>query len=347
VAGSNVVVAASFSSSITYDTGMTLNSQTGSDEDVFITALDQAGGTTQWAGEFGSTNNDNVGAITATPTGAVLLAGLMTGTMQGLQGAGMPVTLLGDAGTGGDLYILKVDPSGKAIYNLVYGDPNSGTTAGGIAYGNGAIAVAGTFSGSIDFGKGTFTSMGNDGMLFVVDETSKKTTFATQLGGAASDGFTTVAIDPWGEIIGAGYYGNQNASAQLGSQVLQQTTLNTAGMVLAKWNPTGSLLWYHAYVPTLDGGAPPYVTPDSGNAPEAITPARVQVTSKGVVVVAGTMGGGADFGKGYEGQVSTFPWGRCTCFKCYPGCFIINPPTCCNTPSAGWSADGILGVWQP
>jgi len=347
LAGSSLVIAVTFTGSITYDTSMTLNSQGSGDSDAFVTALDVSNGTTQWAGAFGSPNNDSINTIAATPAGDVVVAGTLNGTMQGLQGAGMPVGQLGDAGTGTDVYVLKIDSTGKATYNLVYGDPASGAYVGGIAYQNGTIAVAGSFSGNVNFGKGTFASTGADGMVFTVNETTKATTFAVQLAGAATDGFTSVALDPWGEVVAAGRYGNSNASAQLGPQPLQQTSLGTAGMVLAKWSPTGTLLWAHGYVPTLDGGAPPYLTPDASDVPQTIVPVRVQTTSTGLIVVTGTMVGGTDFGTGYEGQVSTYAWGHCTCFTCNATCLIVNPPACCTTVIPGWSADGIVGVWQP
>ena len=60
-------------------------------------------------------------AIAPTPQGDVVLTGIIQGTATGLAGPGMPLVQAGDAGTGSDLYVLKIDPSGKATYGLVYG----------------------------------------------------------------------------------------------------------------------------------------------------------------------------------------------------------------------------------
>jgi hypothetical protein len=353
LAGTSVVVAMTFRSSVTYDTGMTYAPDAGgSDLNVFVTALDPATGATKWTGAYGSSADDTVNAMTATPQGDVIVTGYLGGTMTGLPGAGMPVTQLGDAGAGYDLYVLKIDSSGNATYNLVYGDSASGVFPQGIAYASGTIAIAADFYGTVDFGKGPFAATGTDGVVFTVDESTKQTKFAEQLAGAASDGFSSVALDPWGEIVAAGWYGNSNASAQIGAQALPQTSVQVGGMVLAKWSPTGTLLWYHGYVPTLDGGAPPYAAVDAGNVPYSITPVRVQTTSTGQVVVTGTMAGGADFGQGYEGQLSTYGYSHCTCTggtinPCFALCSAINAPACCSTVTPRFSADGIVGVWQP
>jgi hypothetical protein len=346
LAGSQLVVAMTYNGSITYDTGLTTNSSTGSDTDVFITALDTSTGATKWTGSFGSSNNDFVNGMVATPTGDVVLVGSMNGTMQGLTGPGLPLAQVGDAGTGQDLYVLKVDSTGKATTGLVMGDQASTVYPTGIAYTTGTIALTAYFTGAVDFGTGMLTATSVDGVVLTLNETTKKTNFAVQLAGSASDGFTAVTLDPWGEVVAAGWYGDSNASAQLGPQALPQTSVAVGGMVLAKWSTTGTLLWAHGYVPTLDGGAAPYITADASNVHDGITPTRVQTTSTGRIVVTATMTGGTDFGLGYQGQLSTFAYGHCTCKFC-SACFLFNPPACCNTVVPGFSADGIVGVWQP
>jgi hypothetical protein len=351
LAGTNVVVGVTFRSSITYDTSTTFTSDSGAgDSDVFMTALDTSTGTTKWTGVYGSPNDDYVSGIAPTPQGDVIVTGTLGGTMTGLQGPGMPLGTQEDASTTRDLYVMKIDSTGKSQYGLTYGSAGSYTNfSPSIAYVNGKIAVAGGFFGSIDFGKGTFVSSANDGFVMTIDEATKKTTFASQLTGAATDQFTTVALDPWGQTIAAGTYGNQNSSAQLGAQALPQTSLLVGAMVLAKWDANGTLVWAHGFVPTLDGGAPPYVTPDAANVPQSIIPTRVQTTSTGQIAVSGTMTGGTDFGKGYSGEVSTLIYNHCTCILsiCITQCGQLGQPTCCSTPYGGGAADGIVGVWQP
>lgn len=351
LSGSSLVVAMTYAGSVTYDTGLTFTPDGGgSDPNVFLAALDPSTGATKWTGSFGSSGYDNVAGMASTPQGHVVLTGTMSGTMTGLPGPGMPLAQLDDSGMTRDAYVLDVDPSGNATYGLVYGGAaSSSVSPAAIAYRNGVVAVAGSFYGAVDFGKGLYTASGTDGVVFTVDEATKKTTFAAQLAGAATDSFTTVALDPWNEIVAAGTYGASNASAQLGAQALPQTSNQVGAMVLAKWSPTGTMLWAHGYVPTLDGGAPPYALPDAGNVFQSIVPSRVQVTSTGQVVVAGTMAGGTDFGTGYEGQLSTMAYPRCTCTGiggCNK-CVLINAPACCDTITPGASADGIVGVWQP
>jgi hypothetical protein len=350
LAGSHVVVAMTYQGSLTYDTGTTVSADAGTyDDNVFVTALDPTSGATIWAGSFGSQAYDSVNAMTATPQGDVVLTGTIGGTASGLAGAGMPLVQLGDAGTGTDLYVLKIDASGSSTYGLVFGEQSSTAQPNGIAYRNGTVAVAGQFNGNVDFGKGPLAGT-YDGVVFTIDDATKSTKWVAPLTGAAYDGFNSVAIDAWGEVVAAGYYGNANASAQIGAQALPQTSIEVSGMALAKWDASGTLLWAHGYIPTLNGGAPPYTTPDASDVPNMITPSRVMTTSTGQVVVVGTMTGGADFGKGYQGQLSTYGFARCTCtgFKACLTCSInVNPPACCSTVTPGYSGDGIVGVWQP
>ncbi len=351
IAGNKVVVAMSFSGSLTYDTATTISADAGSgDVNVFVTALDPTSGATAWAGSFGSQGYDSVNAIAGSPQGDVVITGTIGGTASGFPGAGMPLVQLGDAGTGTDLYVLKIDASGSSTYGLVFGDQNSSAQPNGIAYRNGTIAIAGQFNGNVDFGKGPLAGS-SDGVVFTIDDATKKTNWVAPLTGAAYDGFITVGIDPWGEIVAAGYYGDTNASAQIGAQALPQTSTEVSGMVLAKWDGSGTLLWAHGYVPTLNGGAPPYNSPDASDITNLINPSRVMTTSTGQVVVVGTMTGGTDFGKGYQPQLSTYGWNRCTCTgkfnPCFAPCNLGSPPACCNTVTPGFSADGIVGVWQP
>ena len=352
LANGKLVVGITFGASITYDTSTTFTSDAGiASDDVFVASLDTTTGATQWTGVYGSSGTDTISGMAATPQGDVVVTGLMGGTLTGLSGAGMPIQQVGDAGTNLGLYVLKIDSTGKATYGLAYGSANGNVVSSpSIAYVNGTVAVASTFNGTVDFGKnGPFIASGNDGFVMTIDETSKKTTFANQLTGAGSDGFTAVALDPWGELVAAGTYGTYNASAQIGAQALPQTSLLVGAMVLAKWDATGNLLWAHGFVPTLNGGAPPYVTADAANVPQSIVPTRVQTTSSGLIAVTGTMTGGTDFGKGYSPEVSTLIYNHCTCLQavCFSACNLGSPPACCSTPYAGGAADGIVGVWQP
>jgi len=339
VSGSSLVVAMTYYTSVTYDTGKTVSSQGGSD--VFVTSLDTNTGSTQWTESFGSSGNDSVTQIAMTPQGDAILVGPLMADMSE-QDAGFSLPLIGDAGTGTDLYVIKISASGTPLYGLTYGDPASWVHATGVAYRNGTIAIAAGFGGSVDFGKGTLTSTSADGVVFTIDEATKKTNFSAQLAGTAYDSFTSVAIDPWGEVVATGTYGVYSpAAAQIGSQALPQTSISVAGMVLAKWNASGTLLWTHAYVPTLNGGGAPYSTPDAANGQQSVVGMRVQTTSTGVIVLTGSMTGGTDFGQGYQAPLSTIQ----TLFKCggTPTCYLTN--TCKYCP--GVPTDGLIGTWSP
>ncbi len=340
VSGSTLFAAMSYSGTLTYDNGVSVTSQ--SSEDVFITAIDTTTGATIWAKSYGSGGNDYVGQLTTTPQGDAILVGSLNGNL-GEADAGFSIPQIGDSGTGQDLFVLKVSKTGTPTYGLAYGDPSSGVTPTSVAFNNGTIAIAGSFGGAVDFGKGTLTSVVGDGFVMTIDETTKQTKFVAQLTGSANDGFTSVALDPWGEVIAAGTYGQYNGGAQIGAKVLPQTSVAVAAMVLAKWDASGTLLWTDSYVPTLDGGGAPYGAPDAANGVESIVPTRIQTTNTGIIVLTGAMAGGTDFGQGYVSQLSTLH----PPFKCggTPLCNITFPPTCIYCP--GVPVDGIIGTWRP
>jgi hypothetical protein len=76
-----------------------------------------------------------------------------------------------DSGSGGpNVYVAKLDPTGKELWSHTYGDSNSQHAKGLSVDGKGHAVVAGTFSGAIDFGKGKLLNGGGvDGFVAKLD----------------------------------------------------------------------------------------------------------------------------------------------------------------------------------
>ncbi len=265
----------------------------------------------------------------------------MQGTLTGLSGPGFPLVTGGDGGTTGtEAYVVKLDATGKPVYAFAEtSDPTAGASFGlGVAESGNTLAIGGYFLGTVDLGQGPVTSQGGyDGFVSVIDETSMKATTVAPLAGLGDDSIRSVALDAWGNLFLAGTYGdNTPASASLGTALLPQTTTGVVGMVLAKFDPTGKLLWSHPFVPTApDGG----VADPSGGDHQSIVAMRLRALASGEVAVAGEMSGGVDFGAGYQQVLST-----------------LNVPTYCGLIISGGHSycscgarvpDGFVGVWHP
>ena len=146
----NVFVGGSFTGTLT--AGPTVLTSAGMG-DLFVARLDPAG-TAVWALRAGDAT-DQVGAvhIAADPTGNVLVAGTLQGTID--LGGGQLTSVGGD-----DIFLAKLDSSGNHIWSLRLGDA-AGQQLNAVALGGATTAaIAGSFAGSPDFGGTVLTSSG-------------------------------------------------------------------------------------------------------------------------------------------------------------------------------------------
>jgi hypothetical protein len=146
----NVFVGGSFSGTLT--AGPTTLTSAGLG-DLFVTRLDPAG-TAVWAVRAGDAT-DQVGAVhlAADPAGNVLVGGTLQGTID--FGGGQLTSVGGD-----DAFLAKLDGSGNHIWSLRLGDA-AGQQLNAVALGGAKnAAVAGSFSGSPDFGGTVLKSAG-------------------------------------------------------------------------------------------------------------------------------------------------------------------------------------------
>ena len=280
-----------------------------------------------------SGNSDTIEQVSVGANGNIYIAGGMGGTMTGLTGTGFPVMYVNDGGAGPfEAYAVELDPFGTPKFSVAFGDPtNAGSTyATGIASAGGTLALSGYYYTTVDFGNGPVMNQGGqDGFVVGYDEATSSTKFAVPLSGPGTDVIQSVDVDAWGEVFAVGSYGRDGYSATLGTTILPQAPTNTAGMVVAKWDATGNLLWNHPFIPS---------TPDGGvlttGIEEILSPSRVRVTSSGQAVTTGFMSGTTDFGGGYQALLSTIYYKYCRKFGIC---------TC----SQGPPIDGFVGVWQP
>ena len=338
VHGNELFVSFGFNGNLSYDgdAGAPIASQNAS-QDVFVSALNTSNGSTLWQTTFGSTSDDTVEQITTTSAGEVLLVGSTSGTMTGPSGTGFPLPEVSDAGGVYNTYLVKLDGSGHAVYATEWGG-SLDTIGGTVSYANGVVAVGGYLLGTTDFGKGPVTAQaGVDGFLVVLDDATRNVKYVASLAGNGDEYIRSAALDPWGDALVVGNYGNGSSgasSAQLGSSTLFPATLQGAdAMIVAKLSPTGDVLWSHSFLPSDADGGPP-----SPSGIAMIEGVRARATNAGQLVVTGGMNYGADFGSGYQPLLSANTVVDYCHLVCFGGCQCR-----CDAPIV----DGFAAAWQP
>ncbi len=337
VVGTKVAVALSYTGTLTYDSGQSVTSAGG--VDVFVADLNTTDGTTVWHQSIGGSADEYVNDLAESPTGDVIIGGRFASTAVSGPGTGFPLTQIGTQING---FVAKLAASnGSGIYALVYGDQASAgqVIVNSVAYGGaGTVAVGGSNSGSsVNFGKGAVSSNNTDGFVLAYDEMTQAAAFVTALVSDQQDQIFGVAVDAWGEVAATGEYAGYGptTTAQIGSTLLPNTTYRGAGMVVAKWDPTGNILWADPYIPSAADGTATYPVPDAGaDSLVSISGSRVRFSPTGKVYVSGGMTGGVIVAPlGYQSHLSTLGPEFSLCFS--PPCPPILQP------------DGVVGAWMP
>lgn len=123
------------------------------------------------------------------------------------------------------------------VWNLIFGGAQ-GDLAGSVAVDSaGSVFVAGVFSGSMVVGADTLVSAGGADIFLVKLDAQGNYIWSQNLGDAADQGATSVAVDSSGNVIVAGSFS--------GTIKVGMTTLTASGKdaFVAKFGSTGAPLW--------------------------------------------------------------------------------------------------------
>ena len=158
----NVIITGYFSGTMDFGGGPLLGS---SAADIFLAKFDPLG-THQWSKQFGdSFDYQWVDDVATDAAGDVFLTGDFYGTV---DFGGGTLTSVG----GRDLYVAQFDAFGSHVWSARYGDTNADAPNAIAAGSSSCAAVAGEFTGSIDFGGGAMTSGGDfDGFVVKFGDT--------------------------------------------------------------------------------------------------------------------------------------------------------------------------------
>lgn len=229
----NIYVSGYYSSDNMTIGSVTLQNLGLSFNDGFLAKYDPSGNLL-WAQRFGGSSNDRGTSIATDKTGNVYLTGYFYSPKIGFG----KDTLI-NAGNVGDIFIVKYDSSGKILWAK-----REGATALEIPHaihidGNNNVIVAGRFSSnSITFGTTTLILAGSMDVFIAKYDASGNLLWAKGAGGGSNDEAYSISSDPSGNIYLAGYF---TQPSNFGT--IKLTSAGISDMFLAKYDPSGNVIW--------------------------------------------------------------------------------------------------------
>lgn len=247
-AAGNVFLTGDFSLTVDFDPGIGVTNLTSSgSNDVFI-AKYNSNGAYLWAKQIGGASGDDVRDIAIDNSGNIFLTGNYAGTADFDPGNG--VVNFTSAG-GNDIFLAKFDATGNYIWANSYG--STGTDGGSAiktdAAGN--IFVTGIFAGTVDFNQNAGVAnltTASSALFFGKYDANGNFIWIKQL--PINFYSMDLAIDAFGNIFVAGYYGNGYASpidmdpgAGVANLSVPTNLPPPTYNILGKYDTNGNYLW--------------------------------------------------------------------------------------------------------
>jgi hypothetical protein len=264
----NVVVAGSFSGSIDLGGGP-LTSAGGLD--IYVAKLDPSG-KHLWSKSFNGAGDETAYRLAVSADDHIYLGGQFEGTITFGGGS------LTSAG-GSDIYVVKLDATGKYVWNKGYGAASGSHSIEALAAApNGDVVISGVFSEAIDFGGGALMSAGGDDVFVARVDSFGDPVWSKRFGGEGNQSGRAAHVDDGGNVLLTGQF---VGSFDFGGDLLVAEEGDTprTDIFVAKLDAGGSHLWSKRF----------------GDA-EAQVGAGIRADSAGNVVLVGSLQGSVDFG---------------------------------------------------
>jgi PKD repeat protein len=282
-AGSAASTSHTYAAAGTYTVTLTVTDNNGAsaNDTAVITVTNSApsGGAFKWASRYGGSGSI-VGYATAVDSaGNVIVAGAFWGTV---NAGGNTLTSAGSA----DIVVAKYSPTGAHLWSKRFGSTFDDIANGVAVDSADNVIVAGSYTGTVNFGGSNLTAPGTaKSDVFVVKfSPAGDHLWSKGFGGGGDDGAHGVAVDAGGNVVVTGCF---NGAAAFDSVVLT-SAFNSTDAFLAKLTPAGVLSWAKSF-----GGS----GIDCGNG--------VGIDAAGNITLVGSFMGPADFGGG-SGSLSGF-----------------------------------------
>lgn len=204
-----------------------------------------------WATRFGDKKNCEGEAIAVDEMGNAYVTGRYGNTTH------QSIGTHGWSSHGGDVFLTKVDPAGKVVWQKFAGGDGIDGGDAVATFGNDVIYVAGAFTKTIHFGKTTLPAAKSketpgysfpDGFVARFDGDGNLV-WVRQFGGPAIDHANGVAVDKLGNVYVTGYF---QGKAAFGTMVLESKSkpdgnhdpdTRYGDVFLAKYDLHGNLIW--------------------------------------------------------------------------------------------------------
>ncbi len=261
----NIFSAGFFSGTADFNPGTESESLTALGQDIFISKLDSSGNFL-WAKRIGGSGDDVAKSIGVDSAGNVIIAGDFNGTVD--FDPGVETATLTSSGQG-DVFILKLDPSGNYLWAKSFG----GTTAdSGIFISvapQGNSVVTGLFSGTVDFDPSGATfnlsSVGGGWDIYVSKFNSSGIfQWSRSRGGQGTDIGDAVAVDSNGNVYSSGVFSGE-VDFNPGTETVTLTSSGPNDMFISKFDSAGNYLWAKRFGGSGSDGSTPISVDGNGN----------------------------------------------------------------------------------
>jgi hypothetical protein len=197
----------------------------GGGHDGFVAKLD-SGGTLAWAHLYGDAGDgQSVNAVTVATNDDILIAGAFDGTVT----FDHPLTA---GGTGRDLFVARLDPTGKPLWSRSFGDAAADQVAHAIAvdqYDN--VYVGGSFDGEISLGATSLVSAGGGDAFLIKLDPKGEPLWGRRAGDAALQQVNGIIVDHYGASTVVGTF---NGTLDFGAPVV---SAGASDIFLARFSP--------------------------------------------------------------------------------------------------------------
>lgn len=160
-----------------------------------------------------------------------------------------------------DVYLSKLNPNGSFLWTIGFGGPSVDE---GISVSfnetNNQVIVCGHFTDSLQIGSNSFTAQGNQDIFLAAFDTNGLPVWSKSFGSSQLDLVSDMAIDAFGNIVLIGAHSDtlQFTNQSLGHQ-------SQKDVYLAKFSPSGNLIWNQSGVGLGDNTGLEIDTDPSGN----------------------------------------------------------------------------------
>ena len=201
--------------------------------DVFLAKFD-SNGNVIWSRVFGDSSSQEGKSVAVTPTNQVVIAGDFSGFIQ-LTGMELP----SNAST--DMFVIKLDSSGFDVGAKKYGGPNLDQSYDMTVDSAGAVILAGSFSGSADFGTlGSFPSAGDDDAFVLKLNPDLSESWVRTFGDAMFQRAGTVVTSPKNDVF---VMGDFTGTITLGDGSMLTAPPTLRSVYLLSLNTDGAHRW--------------------------------------------------------------------------------------------------------